>query len=103
MEGEPTEDNYGDKGNAKTGVPTVAQWAKNPSVVAQVAAEAQVPSPTQELPYAASVAININLKKKQRNATMTLGFSTMETQSRAPASQSQGDGLRNSIWLEMFI
>ena len=39
------------------GVPTVAQWVKNPNAVAQVTSEARVPSLAQKLPYAVDVAI----------------------------------------------
>ena len=44
------------------GVFTVAQWVKNPTLVAQVTAEAQVRSLAQELPYAAGVAIKKMIK-----------------------------------------
>ena len=41
-----------------TGVPTLAEWVKSLTAVAQVAAEAQVQSPAQELPYAKGTSIN---------------------------------------------
>ena len=46
------------------GVPTVAQWVKNPSAVAQVTVEARVWPLAWELPYTMGVARKL---KKERN------------------------------------
>ena len=45
------------------GVSAMAQWIKNPTAAAQVAAEVQVRSPAQELPYAVGAAIKLKTKQ----------------------------------------
>ena len=51
------------------GVPTLAQWGKNPTAVAQIATMAWIQSLAWELPHAVSVVIKKQNKTKQNKKT----------------------------------
>ena len=53
----------------------MAQGVKNLTVAAQVAVQVWVPSPAQELPYAAGAAIKKKKKKKDTERNLTFGAS----------------------------
>ena len=72
----------------------MAQWVKNPTVVAQVTAVAQIQSLAQELPYAASAAMKRKGRRKEGRTYFQLKIPTSKTPKKTEAQRQKEHLLR---------